>query len=255
VEWAVDSAVRCFMLGIVILCFACSGARPASKGVSSGPTAGASSPLPANSLPQDGGGVPVPPGDATPSDSVVNRPPVVPLHLEVWLDASKSASRAIDLPVGKCIDQNGGCPFRPVDIPPCPRGQSFMELTNQSELEALIGTSTILRGRLQLVRVVSHMSQPTCGADSSLMGTPAIHLLVGTSTNGALQERTIRLHDPRYPHAFECTGDDKTQCCGVSSDGSVLVYGTVLRASQWPIGFQIDQPRLCRFDGARRDEQ
>jgi hypothetical protein len=250
------SRLRCFILGIGTLCFACGGARSASKDVSSGPTASASSPLlPVSGLSQDGGGFPALAGDAAPADNAVALPQIVPLHLDIWLDASKSTSRPIIVLSGRCIDRNGGCPFRPAEIPSCPNGQDFIEMTDQLQLEALVGTSTVLRGRLRMVRVVSHMSQPNCGADSSLMGAPALHLLMGEPTNSGLQDRTLLLHDARYPHAFECPGDDKTQCCGVSTDGPVLVYGRVLRASQWPIGFQIDQPRLCRFDGTRRDEQ
>jgi hypothetical protein len=173
--------------------------------------------------------------------------PIFPIHPERWFDGSKSTSRAFELPGLACIRDAGGCPYKPAQIPPCPANQPAASPRTFSELDALVGSETVLRGRVVMTLAQLSDCEPHCCA----RGRPALSLrvpLIDTPQGSS----TITLSDDRFPDAFKCAADEFTWCCGIRVDVPVLAHGVLARRDpQEPgydtqvYGYRMPNPRMC----------
>jgi hypothetical protein len=162
-----------------------------------------------------------------------------------WLDASGSRSRQIAMSPGVCLRDVGGCPFSPTRLPTCPSDQDYVEIESRNQLESLVGVTTVFKGKLRKVKTISHMTAASCGGEVSLVGPPFVYLTRATLSNVDLLDTTLRLGDSRFPHAFECPGDDAVQCCGIQTEVPALVHGKLVRSTGGPTPLEIERPSLC----------
>jgi hypothetical protein len=174
--------------------------------------------------------------------------PIFPILPERWFDASKSPTRPIALQPPVCIRDVGGCPFKPAQLPPCPRAQVFVDIVSQSQMDRLLGQDVVIRGVLRAVRWEDHFhTPPPCYQRPPMKGD----MRVTRASEPDLLETNVILGDPRFPYAFGCASDEFTLCCGLPLLVTVLVSGRLARAS--PTHglefYEIERPRLCRMEG------
>jgi len=166
-----------------------------------------------------------PVGDAQPDavSAEVGMPgpvPILAMEPERWLRASQSTSTHVDLPGLTCIRDVGGCPFKPTALPVCPTAQPVAEPSTFSELDALAGTLTVLRGKI----VMPLRQARDCGPHCCAKGHPELGLRVQLASTPQGGSR-IGLRDDRFPEAFICVADEFSWCCGVPVDITVLAHG------------------------------
>ena len=116
---------------------------------------------------------------------------------------------------------------------------------HRNQLESLVGVTTVFKGILRMVKTISHMTAASCGGEVALVGSPFVYLTRATRSTVDLLDTTLRLSDSRFPHAFECPGDDAVQCCGIQTEVRALVHGKLVRSTSGLTPFEIERPSLC----------
>ncbi len=176
--------------------------------------------------------------------------PIFPIHPERWFDASRSPTRPIALQPPVCIRDVGGCPFKPAQLPPCPRAQVFVDIVSQAQMDRLVGQDVVIRGVLRAVRweTSDYVARPCTQHAPSRRD---LRLTRATGSAREVWETAIVLSDPRFPHAFGCASDEFTTCCGLPLMVQVLVAGRLARPTQDFSSefYELVRPRLCRMGG------
>jgi hypothetical protein len=192
---------------------------------------------------------PVALASAAPTASASSVPaaiPIAPIDLASWLDASESPAQRITVRAPQCI-ADLGCPFKPIDVPPCPPGQTFIDITAEN-LKANDGLTTVVRGTIwDEAMVRAYDCEPRCCRGKDPPRRLVLSRLFGLE--GTVdRSRRLKLFDARFPATFACQADESAVCCDLPLEINVLVYGTIQldRSSDRVPANRIENPHLCR---------